>query len=105
MLGRRVGHQQGRVRVGVRRVVGRQLGADDGREQEEAEQPGTDFGLERQVPPDVAEGAHRAVSLPRVRGSMKTTTMSTMKLAISTANTITRKIACIIGKSSEETAF
>ena len=49
------------------------------------------FGADRQ------DGGHDVASLLRARGSATTMIMSTIRLASSTANVITRKIACISG--------
>ena len=105
--------RQIRRRVLERGVVRHDHRADDGRQDEQAEQHGADLGLGRHPAPaagpgffggqrggfgaDRQDGGHAVASLVRARGSANTMIMSTIRLAISTANVITRKIPCMSG--------
>src|SRR5207245_8612556 len=95
---------------------------DDGRDDEGAEDDRAHLRPGGQPPPQPAPSlvllghhgrvgadrqrdGHRAPSLALARGSMTTMITSTIMLASRTAKVITRKIACISGKSFEVTAL
>ena len=109
---RRVQRQRGR-RVLERGVVRCDERADDAGQHEQAEQDRAHLGLGRHPAPaagpgffpgdrrgfgaDRQDGGHDVASILRALGSATTMIMSTTRLASSTANVITRKIACISG--------